>query len=220
MSSATAARDRATGCAASEPERSLALARQVGDPWFPCQALAWAARFSSDAESPKIAKEALAAAASDSDPYKAVGASAWPVRVAVERGLTDGIGRTLGGLLATAATIAHPVRRLDALFLLWQAVFPLGASGRRDVQDALVTACRDARSWRAGRTLRDVALMLAADDPAEAARVVGVLPERRHRRQVARRLAAGERHSPRPFFWRDGQLGSAREPRLSFRCVP
>lgn len=200
MPSPTRARDQATRCAASDPPRSLALARQVDDPWFRCQALAWAARFAPDAAVPTIVREAFAAAAADPDPYKVVGASAWPARAAIERGQVADLAGTLRRLLGTAETIAHPVRRLDALFLLFQAVHPLGGAARRDALAAVVSACLSARSWRAGRTMRDAALMVASEDPAGAARLAELLSEGRHRRQALRGLAAGKPVLPRAFF--------------------
>lgn len=187
--------------AAADPAQSLARARQVDDPWFRCLALAWVARFGPADTCMAIAREALAAAAEGPDLYRAVRASAWPVRALVERGQTAGVAAVLARLVRTAAAIPHPVCRVDALRLLFEAVYPLGSHDRRRVQTALVEACGEESSWRAGRTFRDVALLVAADDPAEAERMVESFRPGRHRRQAARLLAAGERRPPRRFFW-------------------
>jgi hypothetical protein len=140
------------------------------------------------------------AAAGAPDPYLTVGASAWPVRALIERG-EPAPDAAVRRLLAVAESIDHPVRRLSALDLLFHAVYPIGGRAKRDTLTALVTACQAANSWRAGRTLVDVALVVAADDPDAAARVAAAtLLGGRHRRQVERRLSAGERRSVRAFF--------------------
>ena len=39
------ARDRAISLAHSDPSAAITLAREINDPWFACQALAWVGRF-------------------------------------------------------------------------------------------------------------------------------------------------------------------------------
>ena len=147
MASSTVARDRATRLAAKGDPSALELARQVKDPWFRSQALAWVARYGPEATLDRTLDEALRAAAQATDPYQVVGASAWAVRAMVERGRTSRLADAVGSVLHAARRIEHPVRRLDALFLVWQAALPAGAGALQNVQKFLVQA------WSGGSQL-------------------------------------------------------------------
>lgn len=202
MTSPTAQRERAIRAATSDTDAALRLARDVDDPWYRCQALAWVARFAPEDDAvARIADESLAAARSTDDAYKHVAAAAWPVRALVEHDLPTRAVAAVADRLPTARAIPHPVNRVDALDLLHQAIFPLGPAARRAAQQSLVDACLAANSWRAGRTLRDLVLTVAADDPAEVQSILARTPESAYRRQTLRHLAAGRHDPPRPFFW-------------------
>ena len=178
-----------------------ALARSISDPWYRCQALAWVAYFAPKAQFKAIAQESLAAGNAADDPYQVIGATAWPLAALVERVHNNEVHHLLPSLLTRAASIANPVSRIDALFLLWQAVFPLGIKIHRQVLDPLVEACREADSWKGPDRLCQVTLMLALTSPLEAEQIVTSMPDGRHKRQVTRRIAAGQYQSPRKFFW-------------------
>lgn len=202
--SATSERDRAISLATTNSQKALALARQVSKPWFRCQALAWVARFAPDNEVVKIADEAIAAAFLVEDPYQTVGAAAWPVRALIERGHEQRAVNLLPELLAVCPTIENLVSRLNALFLLWQAVFPLKGDGKKSVLGALVKTCQATNSWQAGYTLRETALILAQEDLIEAKRLVASMPIGVYKRQAERRIAEGQQGYVRSFFWDKG----------------
>jgi hypothetical protein len=195
-------RERAVRAATTNSERALALARQVSHPWYRAQALAWVARFAPEAGVVRIAQEALRTASRAEDPYQVVGASAWPIRALIERDHRERAVQQLPSLLESAERIQHPVSRIEALFLLVQAVWPLGSRGRKPVLDRLALLCQTTPGWRAGRALRELALMLADEDETEARRVADSMPQGPYKRQALRRLTAGRRARPRPFFWR------------------
>lgn len=199
--SATSAQDNAISLARHDPKAALARARTITDPWFRCQALAWVAWLTPDegAFRPIIA-ESLKAAQGAADPYQWVGASAWPLRALIER--RDG-ARAVAAIrkaLASVPQIENPVSRADAMFLLFQAVFPQGVQVRADTLTVLMSAC-GAAGTKGQRHLRDAALMLAAVDGATARQVVTAMREGRERRQAERRIAEGEAMEPRAFFW-------------------
>ena len=127
--SPTQGRDHATRLAAINFSAALAAAREVSDPWYACQALAWVARYAPETELPRIAEEALEEAARASDPYQRVGASAWPVRALIEREQSARVHSLLPAILAQVGQIDNFGSRSQALFLLFQAVFPLGRDG-------------------------------------------------------------------------------------------
>jgi hypothetical protein len=197
----TAIRDLATQLAPSDPERAAELARTIDSPWDRCQALAWAARFAPEERVEVLAEEALYAGYMAQDRFQTVGASAWPLRALIERGRTAAAMRALADVLSLASEIELASSRAEALFLVWQAIFPLGVESRDKVLDHLLTICPPGNSWRAGRVFQEVAWMLAADDRATAQRVIAALPEGRWKRQAKRRVEAGEPMPARPFFW-------------------
>lgn len=151
--------------AQSDNEHALKLARKIDDPWYRTQALAWVARYAPNGKIEKLGREALDSASEQVDPYKVVAASAWPVRALIERDLGEVAEEAIVRLLDLSERIDHPVSRLEALFLLWEAVYLLGDGMRRQVRDKLVAACRAADSWKAGDRLSWAATILAADHP-------------------------------------------------------
>jgi len=199
--SATTARDRAVTTARTDARAARVQARRIADPWFRCQALAWAARAAADADFDAVAEEAARAAQESEDPYRRVGACAWPVRAMVERGRDRLAARTVAAALADAVHIPHPVRRGDALFLLWQAAVDLKTASE-PVLTALVAACAAMdSSWKGPYLLRDLAQMLARTDPIGAHKVIAAMPQGRFRRSAERRVQAGDTLPPRAFFW-------------------
>lgn len=133
--SATTTRDLTMRRATTDTSAAHALARSISDPWYRCQALAWVARFAPEAQFKAIVQESLAAGKAADDPYQVVGTTAWSLAALVERGHNNEVRCLLPSLLTHAAAIVNPVSRLDALFLLWQAVFPLGIEFHRQVLD-------------------------------------------------------------------------------------
>jgi hypothetical protein len=199
--SAAQQRERAIQAAKTDFRTGRRLAREVSEPWFRAQALAWVARFGPEEVVERVAEEALKAAGLGRDAYQQVGAGAWAVRALAERGRIRTASDAASGLAELSAGIEHPVSRLNALFLLWQAAQPLDRGVRQMVLSKLVAACHSAASWQAGRTLYATALILAAEEPEEARRIVEQMAEGRYRRQAQRHLAEGNTLGPRPFFW-------------------
>jgi hypothetical protein len=180
---------------------ALREARASEDPWRRALGLGWAARFAADADVVAIADEALTACAGAAEPYVRVGASAWPLRALIERGHGPSAAEMLPAVLERAGAITNPVSRVDALFLVWQAVYPLGGDTRRAALTPLLDAAAATQAWKPGWVLELIAYMAADDEPALADLVLASIPDDRRRRAAARRLAAGERQQTRRFFW-------------------
>jgi hypothetical protein len=183
---------------------ALREARVRPDAWGRAQGLGWAARFAPDAEVVAIAEEALAACASAADPYERVGASAWPLRALIERGHAARAAAMLGEVLLRAEAIENPVSRVDALFLVWQAVYPLGSEVRRTVLAPLLRTAVATNAWKPQRVLQVIVYILAEEEPSLADEVAAAMPPGQYQRAAARRLAGGERQELRPFFWPQG----------------
>jgi hypothetical protein len=199
--SATSTRDQVTRLAPADPEGAAQVARSIDEPWFRAQALAWAARFAADDRVVPLAEEALRSSYAETDAYRTVATAAWPLRALVERGQSNKARSTLDRLLLLAPQVEPPASRAEALFLIWQAIFPLDADARVRVLDVLLQSCRMEDSWRVGRVFQDVAAMLPKDERTVVGRILAVMPEGRWKRQARRRIAGSDRPGPRPFFW-------------------
>jgi hypothetical protein len=198
----TEARDLAGVLAKSDTVAALQVAHEIPDAWFRAQALAWISRYAEGESCRAIASSARLASQAAEDPYQTVGSAAWWVRALIERGASESASAEIPALLEAARSIAHPVSRIDALYLLFQAVFEVGPA-RQLVLDALLEAGAAARSWKAGDRLREAAVMLHRDFPEQAARVIAAMPEGKYKRQAVRRTSATCKtfRGPRPFFW-------------------
>jgi hypothetical protein len=183
-------------------DAALAAARDIEDPWYACQALATVARFAPEDRVEAIASEALAAAREAKDPYRLVGSGAWPVRALVERQRLSALDPTVTELLRHSLRIESPASRSEALFLLFEAVFPAGIQHWRPVLDELFRSSDPVVHWRQRRNLRDAMIIVAGEDPALAEELSQGLHDDKLSRQIGSRLREAERHGPRQFFWR------------------
>jgi hypothetical protein len=196
----TASRDIVFRKARTDIAAALEVARSIRDPWFAAQALAAATRFSSEDALDALADEALAKAREAEDLYHVVGASAWTVRALIERGRAERATHEIEALLAAAAGIAQPVRRMDALFLLWEAAFPFHGSARKGILQALISTARTADSWKPALLMRDAVLMIARERLEDAEALVVSVPDGKYRRQTVDRLRSLSFARPRHFF--------------------
>jgi hypothetical protein len=158
------------------------------------------ARFASEDQIIRVADDALSAAKLGKDGYARVAAAAWPVRALAERDKVQHAQQILVHLLDDASQIEQPVSKAEALFLLCQAVWPLPIAVRQPVLGALVATCLAADSWKAGRIMRDVALMVASDSKEMAQEMINAMRESIYKRQAQKRLDAAQFEIARSFF--------------------
>lgn len=170
-------------------------------PWNRSQALGWVARYAPEGKLIRTTNAALAAAAKDGDPYRAVGASAWPIRALVERGEEDAARRAVQRVLPIAERIDHNGSRGEALMLLFEAVIPGAREIWQPVLEALVSSQREPPHWRHARALRDALIMAGAADAAIAAGYLPRIWDETIRERVEKAIAEGESREPRAFFW-------------------
>lgn len=194
--SATTERDIASRIAETDFEKALPLARNVSQAWFRCQALAHVARFAPEKYVVKTAEEAIAAALAATDNYQQVAATAWAFRALIERAHVEKSVELLPAILKLSAQIENPISRSDALFLLWQAFFPV--RGNKSVLGCLVNSCNG--HWKADYILRQVVMILASENLGEAQKLAASMREGKYQRQAEKRLAAGETDTARSFF--------------------
>ena len=201
---ATQQRDLAGRVAGTDPTRALALARGIEDPWFACQALAWVARYAPEDQVQGIIRESLMVSRKSPDPYRIVAAAAWPVRAVVERGHTRMLASIIPELLVLAKEIKLLVSRSEALFLLFQAVFPAGQKIWLPVLESLREASTPLIGWRQRRNLTEAVLIIWSEDQNLAAELISDLSDLKLKKKIERTIATGERRLPRPFFWTTG----------------
>lgn len=199
--SATQQRDLAGRLAPTEPARALSVARTIRDPWFACQALAWVARFAPDAEFSKIIYESLRVTQAEVDPYRVVAPAAWPIRAIVERDRVGMLPSIIPSLLLRSQEIEILASRSEALFLLFQAVFPAGRKHWLPVLESLREASTPLISWRQKRNLSDAVMIVRDEDKQLALEMYQALDDQKLKKKTAKMLTLPERRLPRSFFW-------------------
>ncbi|MBV9496836.1 MAG: hypothetical protein JOZ54_21520 [Acidobacteria bacterium] len=192
--SGTTQRDLVANIASSDPERALRLARAIDDPWFRCQALSYAAIAIESADRFRsTVAEAFRSAELLPDANRVVTVSSWPLKVLALRKERARLAMETRRLLALAATEPSPVRRADAL----QLVFGATVSAEREVVvpvlEAFVAAClqplQDGKRNRKGESL--LVTCIGATQrihPEMAQRIVAQLTAT-HAQQAAREIA-------------------------------
>ncbi len=168
--SATRQRDHVCTMAKSNPKKALEKAKGVSEPWFRAQALAWVARFT-DSDPVLLAKLAAKAASECDDDYKRSAVRAWEIAALAERNEPDHAEHALKEAVSLAERVQPISSRSEALFLLFQAAFPIGRKQAEKVWARLEATCPEAEHWRCKRNRRD-----------------------------AQRILDGSREA-RPFFW-------------------
>jgi hypothetical protein len=183
----------------SDIAKALDIARNISDPWYRCQSLAEVAWHLKDQRQlRKVIEEALEAAYEQKEPNRIVSVAAWPVRVMVKQ-RDPRLGPVVDELLHRIQTEPNPVRRADALLLMFEATYH-DSELRAVVLAPLLRACEQMNSWKRPRILSEVALVLAIDDPTSAAQVVEMMGECRRSRKTRREIAAAEWLGPHEFF--------------------
>ena len=92
------------------------------------------------------------------------------------------------------------VRGSNKSIILWQAVWTFPVAVKELVLDTLLSACQGTNSWKAGRIMRDVALIVVAEDRAQAQRIVDSMRESVYKRQAQKGIDAGKMEPVRAFF--------------------
>ena len=198
---ATLQRERAVQLAPTDPALALSTARAIDDPWFACQALAWVARFAPEEEFAKIVNESLRVVRGEVDPYRVVAPSAWPIRAMVERDCIELLPSVIPELLLRAEEIELLVSRSEALFLLFQAVFPAGREHWLPVLDSLRQASTPLISWRQKRNLTDAIMIVRGEDEQLAFEIYDAVDDQKLKKKITRLWAIPEQRQPRKFFW-------------------
>ena len=198
---ATQQRDTAGRLATADPTRALAVARAIEEPWYACQALAWVARFAPEDLFVEIIKESLQVCRAELDPYRVVAPAAWPIRAIVERGRSEMLPAFIPELLLRAQDIEILASRSEALFLLFQAVFPAGREYWLTVFQSLRGASIPLISWRQRRNLCDAISIVWGEDRLLALEVLNDLDDAKLKKKIEKLLATSEPSVPREFFW-------------------
>lgn len=199
--SATQLRHLAGRLAPTDPARALATARAIQDPWFACQALAWVARYAPDQQFIKIIKESLRVCSTEIDPYRVVAPAAWPIRAIVERNHSELLPSVIPDLLRRTNNIENLGSRSEAVFMLFQAVFPAGRGSWFPVLQSLREASTPLINWRQRRNLCDAVLIVWNEDEQLALEITNGIDDLKLKKKIEKMLATSKVHEPRPFFW-------------------
>ncbi len=194
-------RDLACELARKDLDRALSRALAIRDPWFACQALASVGRFAPEQQFPKIIERSLHVVRAELDPYRVVAPSAWPIRAIVERHRSKILPSIMPELLLRAEDIELLVSRSEALFLVFQAVFPASREYWFPVLDSLRQASKPLISWRQKRNLADAIMIVRSADEPLALEMYDAVEDQKLKNKITKMWAKPEQRRPREFFW-------------------
>lgn len=187
-------------------DNALKLAQRIPDGWYRCQSLAEVAfEFKgSKSEFLKISKNALKSAVETEQPNRIVSASSWIIWVMAKReDIKDAeILMIIEKMLEIMRGEPHPVKRSDALFLLFEAIYSR-MNLREIVLNPLIDACLEMKSWKKPRTLGDIVLVLAADDIKRAENVLELIEKDSKKKSLLKEIEENKwlgAHDFLPFY--------------------
>jgi hypothetical protein len=187
--------------AAVDTTAALAEVGQIQDPGSAAISLAWIARYAEEQLVQPIVADALASARRLDDPADLVVTASWPVRALVERSHQSSIPSIVEELLDRAKRVMAPPRRSQALFVLFEAVFPAGRAYWQDVYMALKQVSDPSHQWRQGANLRHAICLIANEDAGLAEDLARDVADERTRAKTERALARRDFSEGRLFFW-------------------
>ena len=211
-------RNKACDLAAGNWIAAAAVANEIADPWYACQAYAWCGRFAPASESAALIDESFKRARGGKDPYQRLAANAWPLRALIELALSDRAAAEFETISRIATDVQPPSSRAEACYLIFEALAggPRGLGSR--VLNWMLNAVQPNRHWREQRAVRDAVIQAVTIGLIQSGDVLHLVRDERVAAQVAARLAGGERHEPRSFFWKRDKStpveASANEPRV------
>jgi hypothetical protein len=178
---------------------ALRFARNIEWDWYRCQSLATVAWHTKPkARFMKIVCEALEIARAMSEPNRTVSCSAWVVRAMAQRDDVDVLS-VVRELLQLIERESNPVRRADALLLLFEAIYR-----KRELREVVLTpllkACEEIKSWKQPKILKDIALILAVDDLPSANKVVEMIQKESTKRKAKKAIEKQEWLGAHEFF--------------------
>lgn len=198
--SATNQRDHAIQIAASDPERALSQAEEIADDWFATQALAAVLRFSPENRISTVCRKALRRASLCADSYCRGAVLAWVIRALVERGLHSQATDVLHAALQEAQQACPVGSRAEALFLLYQAAYPLGGRSVEPLLRELAVLQGAEPHWRVSRALVHAGAMHSVIAPDSLQSIIQLIRDPKLTARIQRYIGL-ELTEPREFFW-------------------
>ena len=159
------------------------------------------ARFAPDRQFVKLIEESLGVCRAEGDAYRVVAPAAWPIRAIVERNRLEILPAVIPDLLLRAEDIEILASRSEALFLLFQAVFPGGREHWFPVLKSLREASIPLISWRQRRNLCDAILIVSGEDERLALEIINALDDAKLKKKLEKMSVSSESRVPRNFFW-------------------
>jgi hypothetical protein len=104
-------------------------------------------------------------------------------------------------LLVRAEDITLFASRSEALFMIFQAIFPAGRQNWLPVLESLRRASTPLISWRQRRNLLDAVMIVRGEDEALALEIMNSVDDPKLKRKIERTWVTSDPDLPRPFFW-------------------
>lgn len=192
-------RIRVWSVAQSDTTEASRLAEAIADDWYRSQALAMVAwHTKSKPAFLRLVKEALNAAKRLPNPNRRVSCSAWIIRAIAKRGSID-LSEIIQDCLLDIESEENPVRRADALFLIYQAVFSID-SLREIVLADLLRSIDEMNSWKKNRLISDLALIIAVADVSRAIDLTNTITKITLRQKTLEAIGTEKWLGPNEFF--------------------
>lgn len=195
-------RNRAGQLAVSSPEKALALAENILDPWYSAQALAGVLRYGPDHRTGMVCRRGLKKAAQCHDAYSRGAVLAWLVRALAERGQPALATAALEEATREIRQTTPASSRAEGLILLYQAAWPLGPKAATPLLRQLLTVQQSEPDphWRTTRALVHALAMHSVLDPATFPGLLAAVGNAKVVTRIHRAMALGLT-SPRGFFF-------------------
>ena len=179
-------------CASKNLAEALDTAREIEDPWYRCQALAYVAEIETCRERRNsILKEAFSVALEQNSANRVVTVSAWPLAVLCKFGELEIAKGEIERLKEIAKSESNPVCWVDSIFELLKKT-----NGTQAITKQLLPpfkeACAAAHGWRTDRNLRDAIAWVANFDRDEALELIELIHEPRVKRQAIKTVTGSK----------------------------
>jgi hypothetical protein len=195
----TQLRDQAASIAATNPVGALEIARRIDEPWFRCQALAYAALHCPEsAQRIKIIDESFEASENCRTDYKRVAVAVWPLKVLVLSQEEERYRVRIGVLLDQAKAIENPISCVHAIEQILGAINGAPKEIVGAVLTEVETACRKIRSWKVDSAIQHVAVCYFAHAPHQMLKLVESMTNKRIQRKTLMDLELTREHPPIP----------------------
>lgn len=162
MNTSTKQRDHVAQISKSNNDEAYRQSKQIIDPWFRVQALAYVARYSKD-KTIKYSNEAIKIAKNCDDDYKRVAVLTWVIAALAETKNIKQANDLLSIALIDVKNISPISSKAEAMLLLLHVAFKVGEIGVTKVYKAMSVAFSVDDHWRCKRAIKESNMIIKGE---------------------------------------------------------